>query len=170
MVTNDLKWEANTQYICAKAYKKIWTLRRMKKLDIEPLDILEVYMKEVRSILELAVPDWHSGLTLKQAADIERVQRVAVAIVLSDFKTGRCDIPYSMALETLGIESLDVRRSRLCKKFAKKTLKSRHADMFQLNPSQYPTRNKPSYASTSSNTKRFYDSPLNYLTRLLNDN
>ena len=170
MVTNDLKWEANTQYICAKAYKKIWTLRRMKKLDIEPLDILEVYMKEVRSILELAVPAWHSGLTLKQAADIERVQRVAVAIVLSDFKTGRCDIPYSMALETLGIESLDVRRSRLCKKFAKKTLKSRHADMFQLNPSQYPTRNKPSYASTSSNTKRFYDSPLNYLTRLLNDN
>ena len=71
MVTNDLKWEANTQYICAKAFKKIWILRRMKKLDIEPRDILEVYMKEVRSILELAVPAWHSGLTLKQEVDIE---------------------------------------------------------------------------------------------------
>ena len=87
MITSYLKWEANTQYICAKAFKKIWILRRMKKLDVEPLDILEVYMKEIRSILELAVPAWHSGLTVKQAADIERAQRVTVAIILSDYKT-----------------------------------------------------------------------------------
>jgi hypothetical protein len=120
-------------------------------------------MKEVRSILELAVPAWHSGLTLKQAADIERVQRVAVAIVLSDYKTGRCEMSYSMALETWAF-------NRLCRNFAKKTLKSRHSDMFQLNPTQYPTRNKPGFVSNSSNTKRFYDSPLNYLTMLLNEN
>ena len=169
MITSDLKWEANTQYICAKAFKKIWILRRMKKLDVEPLDILEVYMKEIRSILELAVPAWHSGLTVKQAADIERVQRVAVAIILSDYKTGKCEMSYSMALVTLDLEPLDMRRDKLCMNFAKKTLKSRHADMFQLNPNQHDTRNKPRFANSSSNTKRFYNSPLNYLTRVLND-
>ena len=50
----------------------------MKLLDVEPLVMLDVYLKEIRSILELAVPAWHSGLTQKQSADIERVQRVAV--------------------------------------------------------------------------------------------
>ena len=73
MITNDLKWERNTEFICKKAYRKIWILRRLKQLDIEPLYILEVYVKEIRSILELAVPAWHSGLTQKQSADIERI-------------------------------------------------------------------------------------------------
>ena len=26
ILTNDLKWSANTEYICKKAYKKMWTL------------------------------------------------------------------------------------------------------------------------------------------------
>ena len=34
MVTNDLKWNSNTMYICARAYKKMWILRRMKILEI----------------------------------------------------------------------------------------------------------------------------------------
>ena len=60
----------------------MWMLRRMKVLDVEPLSILDVYLKEIRSILELAVPAWHSGLTVKQAEDIERVQKVALKIIL----------------------------------------------------------------------------------------
>ena len=80
----------------------------MKKLNVEPLDMHEVYMKEIRYILELAVPAWHSWLTVKQAADIERVQRVAVAIILSDYKTGKCDMSYNMALVTLDLEPLDI--------------------------------------------------------------
>ena len=60
----------------------------MKKLDLEPLVILDVYIKEIRSVMELAVPAWHSGHTVKQSADIERVQRVAVH---SDCNTGKSD-------------------------------------------------------------------------------
>ena len=83
-------------------------------LDIEPLVMLEVYMKEIRSVLELAVPAWHSGLTLKQTADIERVQRVAVTIILSDCTTGTCEYSYEMALVILELEPLEVRRQKLC--------------------------------------------------------
>ena len=36
ILTSDLKWAANTEYVCKKAYKKMWTLRRMKKLDVNP--------------------------------------------------------------------------------------------------------------------------------------
>ena len=141
----------------------------MKKLDIEPLVILDVYLKEIRSVVELAVPAWHSGLTIKQSADIERVQRVAVNIILSDCNTGYCDLTYDMALVTLDIERLEFRRDSLCHTFAKKTLKSRHGDMFEKTGSNHNTRNKVEYREHKSRTKRCYKSPLNYLTRLLNE-
>ena len=168
VITADLKWSQNTEFICKRAYKKMWTLRRMKVLDIEPYVILDVYQKEIRSVLELAVPAWHSGLTQKQSSDIERVQRVAVSIILSDCNTGVSEYSYDMALVILNIEPLDVRREKLCKTFAKKTLKSRHSDMFSDNKNPHDTRNKPDYLQPHCNTKRFYNSPLNYLTRLLN--
>ena len=101
IITNDLKWAANTEYVCKKAYKKMWVLRRMKILDVDPLIICEVYTKEIRSLLELAVPAWHSGLTYKQSSDIERVQKVAVKIILSDCTTMKSDFTYEMALVVL---------------------------------------------------------------------
>ena len=79
----------------------MWCLRRMKSLDIESYVIVDVYLKEIRPVLELAVPAWHSGLTQRQSADIERVQRVAVTIILSDSKTGICNYSYNMALVLL---------------------------------------------------------------------
>ena len=51
MLTDDLKWAANCEYLCKKAYSKMWTLRRMKVLDIDPSVILDVYLKEIRSVL-----------------------------------------------------------------------------------------------------------------------
>ena len=168
IVTNDLKWSGNTDYICKKAYKKMWTLRRMKVLNVEPLVILDVYLKEIRSVLELAVPAWHSGLSKKNAADIERVQRVAVSVILSDCTTGKSDYTYDMALVTLNLEPLEVRRDKLCESFAKKTLKTKHSDMFKENSNPHNTRNKPEYHLPKCNTKRFFNSPQNYLTRLLN--
>ena len=72
------------------------------------------------------MPAWHSGLTLKQTADIERVQRVAVNIILSDSNTGLCEYSYNIVI--LDIEPLEARRLKLCQKFAKQTLKTRHAN------------------------------------------
>ena len=34
-------------------------------------ELYDVYQKEVRSVLEYAVPVWHSGLTQKQTSEIE---------------------------------------------------------------------------------------------------
>ena len=169
IVTDDLKWHTNTKYICAKANKKMWTLRRMKILDIEPYVILDVYLKEIKSVLELAVPAWHSGLTKKQSADIECVQKVAVNIILSDTNTGDCEFSYNMGLVILDLQPLEVRREKLCRTFANRTLKTRHANMFTSYNSVYSTRSKPNFFIPSCNTQRSYNSPLNYLTRILND-
>ena len=113
----------------------------MKILDVEPSILLEVYTKEIRSVLELA-------LTQKQSAALERVQKVAVSIILSD--------------------PLDVRRYNLCKRFAKRTVKSRHGDIFKTNPNQHFTRLRPQFSTNKCNTERFFNSPINFLTRILN--
>ena len=83
--------------------------------------MLDYYMKEVRVHLELAVPVWHSGLTLKLSADIERVQPLAVSILVSN------------ACAILGLKPLSIRRLELCERFAVKTAsdKSRHKDLFK---------------------------------------
>ena len=156
----------NTDYICKKGFKKIWMLRRMTFLDVEPLFILDVYLKEIRSIWELAVPAWHSGLTVKQAEDIERVQKVALKIILGEQKERKAS--YDMAMVILDIEPLHYRREKLCLSFAKKTLKSRHSEIFK--PTTQNTRNRPMFYEHNSNKTRCYNSPLNYLTRLLNLN
>ena len=61
----------------------------MKILYIEPLTTLDVYEKDICSVLELTLPAWHSGITIKQSLEIERVQKVAVNIILSNPVTGR---------------------------------------------------------------------------------
>ena len=117
------------------------------------------------TMLELAVPVWHNGLTIKLSADIERVQRVAVSIMLSN-------TPYDPACATLGLKPLSVRRLELCERFAACTAsdKSRHSELFQLEKTgQYYTRSDNiKYREHMCNKSRFFKSPLPFLTRLLN--
>ena len=165
ILTSDLRWESNTEYICKKAYKNMWVLRRLKNMKMDKSTILEYYQKEVRVHLELAVPVWHSGLTMKQSADIERVQRVAISIVL-----GLVDFDYKRACDSLALKPLYIRRVELCLKFARKTAdaKCRHSDLFKLQNSCYDTRLENYYTEHLTHTARFYKSPLPFLTRTLN--
>ena len=158
----NLKWAKNSAYICRKAYKNMWSLRRMKMLGMDSFTILDYYMKEVRVHLELAVPVWHSGLANKLSNDIERVQRVAVGIMLSD-------VPYTNACSTLGLKPLNVRRLELCERFAVSTAseKSRHKDLFQLVKNKRV--GKSEYMEHNCRKSRFYKSPLPFLTRVLNN-
>ena len=165
IVSDDLKWQKNTDYICQKARTRLWTLRRLKKLNFDVLHIVDVYIKEVRSLLELAVPVWHSGLTKLQSAQIERVQKTAVHIILGEDYTN-----YDVACTSLGVKQLECRRERLCIKFAKKDLKSQRT-MFTETKKTANTRAKlPKVKEIACRTNRFRNSALPYLTRLLNDN
>ena len=49
-------------------------LKRLKNLGAQEEQLIDVYIKQIRSVLELAVPVWHSSLTLANRSSIERVQ------------------------------------------------------------------------------------------------
>jgi hypothetical protein len=117
--------------------------------------------KESRSILELAVLVWHSGLTAKQTRDIERVQKTALIIIL-----GTNVMNYEVACTLLGIEPLAYRRETLCLNFAEKDVKK---DNSLFNKSEVNTRNKNLVIEPKCNTKRFRNSSIPYLSRLLNN-
>ena len=58
------------------------TLRRLRKIGFSDSFIIDVYTKEIRSILEYAVPIWHGALTVKDSDKIERVQKIVLKFLL----------------------------------------------------------------------------------------
>ena len=156
-------------FMCEKALKKVWLLRRLRTLKLETEIILDFYIKEVRSILEYGVAVWHSGLTNKMSDQIERIQKICVNIILCDTEW---NIPYFVGCTLLGIEPLCYRRTELCIKFIQKTsLNPVHVDLFSRNTFSIETRQeKLDYLDYNCRTQRYFKSPLCYLTRLLNLN
>ena len=116
-LTDDLTWHRNTLSLVRRAYAKIWMLRRLKVMGASRVAMLLIYYRHIRSILEFGVPAWNSALTEKEAAKIERVQRVAVKLI---FGFG---ISYRKILKNNNLERLVDRRERLCLNFARKAIK-----------------------------------------------
>ena len=128
-IRSDLKWTSNTANMVAKGYKRIWILRRLKKLGATEKELKDVYIKQIRIILEYAVPVWNSSITKIENTDIERVQKVALHVILGMNYTN-----YPLALEKLELETLEARREKLCMKFAIKSSKNiKHKNWFKLN-------------------------------------
>ena len=59
-------------------------LRNLRKLGASMAELVDVYTKQCRSIIELAVPVWTSGLTSNDIVALERVQKTACAIILGE--------------------------------------------------------------------------------------
>ena len=173
VVRSDLKWWDNTDYICQKGYSRLWLLRRLKCLGASVSELVDVYQKQVRSVLELAVPVWQPALTGKEKTQIERVQKCALHIIL-----GANYHSYTDALNQIGCESLEDRRVKLCEKFARKSSKhKKYQNWFCRNRNEGPKFNtransgkfKNQYIEVKTRTERFKKSPLPYLTELLNN-
>ena len=160
-----MKWVSNTNNMVKKANKKLWIVRRLKFLGATELDLVDIYIKQVRCQLELAVPAWHGAITLAERNDIERVQRSVAYIILGDNY-----LSYKDALKYLGLDSLMNRRDKLCLKFGRKAEKHKKFSKW-FKPAFYKrfTRQvKLKYCGVVSKHTRFEKSPLSFLTRMLN--
>ena len=163
-VTDDLKCDANTKYITAKGYSRLWMLRRLKALGASKKELVDCYLKLTRSILEYCSVVWQAGLTQANRADLEIVQKSACAIIL-----GKEYVGYQTALENLGLEKLEARRVSLSTKFAKKAFKSKkYSNWFVPDSNPLNTRRKVQHVKEAQcRTRRFQNSALPYLTKLL---
>ena len=71
---SDMKWTSNTEQIVKRASNKLWIIRGLKGLVAQTAELVDIFIKQCRSILELAVPAWHGAITLEERPDIERVK------------------------------------------------------------------------------------------------
>lgn len=74
-VTSDLSWRSNTSTMCKKGFSRLWMLRRLKPLCASVEELIDVYVKQIRCIVEFASPVWTAGLTLAEQSDIERIKK-----------------------------------------------------------------------------------------------
>ena len=166
IITQDLKWEKNTNFIIKRANMRLEILRRISNFGASLSDLKTIYISYIRSILEQNCTVWHSGLSAEDSENIERVQKTSLKIILKDaYKS------YENALQVLELESLFSRREILCYNFAKKCLKNpKMKHFFVLNDKkhQMETRKKEKYKVNHAKTDRFKKSSIIYMQRLLN--
>ena len=159
---SNMRWHANTANLCKNGYARLWMLRNLKKHGAGRADLLDVYMKQVRCALELAVPVWNAGISKAESDQLERVQKAAFHIIL-----GTHYVSYSEALVDLKMEKLCDRRVNICLAFAKKAQKQ---EKFRYWFKQSENSSQPTFTEVPYRTIRYKKSPLPYLTKLLNDN
>ena len=166
-LTTDLRWAANTKSIYDRAMSKMWLLRRMKALKLEPDIIVDYYLKEIRVLAEQGVAIWNGGLTKNQIRDLEKIQKVALKIILADGYN-----EYNRACAKFSINTLYERRLELCTNYAVKLFKSDCSrDFFTHATNGLETSQEPQLVvEQRCRTKGAYNAPHNYLARIGNKN
>ena len=165
-LTTDMKPEIHVNYILKIAYSRLWAISRLKSAGVNDDDILLFFNMKIRSVLEYSAPVFTSMLTAENIADIERVQKITMKVILVDRYSD-----YESACELLGTRSLQLRRCELSLSFALNCLKNPiHQHLFKQRKSTYYTLRKiKSFEEPFCRTERYKSSPLPFLTRLLND-
>ena len=169
-VRADLSWSSNTTAMCQAAYARLWMLRRLKPLGASESELMDVYDKQIRCMVEFCTPVWTPGLTKAEENQIERIQKAAFAIILDSRYTS-----YDKALAYFKRSTLSSKRTELNLKFAKKCLTSeKYQHWFCLNkPSDQLSKTRSidtnRLVPVEARTKGFLKSPIAYLTRLLNE-
>ena len=107
-----------------------------------------------------------TSLTQKNITDLERVQKAAVRLII-----GKPYESYSDTLKQLGIMRLSERREVICLKFAQSCLRLENFKrLFPMHVSKHDmgTRHRERYLISKSNGKRYSDSAIPKMLRLLN--
>ena len=165
-LTSNMKPRIHVQYILTIVNKRMWAMSKLKKAGVPDSDLKYFYVMKLRSVLESAAVVFHSMITIEDGQNIERIQKTAARIIMGDrYKS------YEHSLRFLDLESLQDRREKLCLSFALKSLKNvRFKHLFEPTPNvDYRFRNVKRFKEPQYDTSRYNNSPLVYLTRLLNN-
>ena len=138
-------------------------IRRLKNLGLNTRSLVKIFTTQIRSVLEYGSVTWHAMLTRNESKSIERVQKSALAIILS--QKYRC---YESALSLLSLQRLADRRVSMSAAFTAKTAKHPiHSSWFckSVTGKQVNTRSeKPEYKPVLARTQRLLNSAIPFMT------
>ena len=118
----------------------------------------------VRSKLEHSAVVWGSAITQEENDDLERIQKAAVKVISKNLYED-----YEKTLDFLNMKTLSKRRKDMSLKFAKNCLKNdKVKSFFPINELKRITRNPEKFKVNFAKTKRYGNSTIPTLQRLLN--
>jgi len=162
----DLGWGTHVSDITKKGGQRLYLLCRLRQFNVPVEDLVTVYTCFIRPVLEYAAPVWHPGLTNTQHKKIERIQRRATRIILGHTPS------YEQSCKALKLQSLYERREDLCLEFGKKLAKSNLYHTWlpctRGEVTGRKTRQTNKIDTIPARTKRYAQSPLPYIVKLLN--
>ena len=167
IITNDLSWNKNTDFIVKETNKRMRLLHRASKFTSNISDLKQIYMLQIRSKLDQSAVVWHSSLTKKNIQDLERIQKSAFKCIL-----GKRYVNYDDALNKLQLQSLGERRDAMamCLKFAKQCLKiEKMRDLFPRKVAHHEMakRNSEVFDFVKPKTSRYQLSAIPVMQRML---
>ena len=165
VVQANLKWDSHILQVVKKCNRKLYMLRSLKRFHIPLIDLVTVYSGYIRPVLEYGTPVFNGALTKKQESQLETIQKRACKIML-----GTSYSTYAEALVMCNIGTLLERRKKLCIDFAHSLEKNALVcNWLPQKPNiDHALRSKKKYEMFKCKTKRFQDSSIPYLIRLLN--
>jgi hypothetical protein len=110
-----MKTISNTEYICKRAYARMWILRRLKALGCPIPELMDVLRQQIISICEGNVAYWGPMITREESNMLERCLKTGLHIIYQEKY-----ITYFQVLKLANIQSLKSRRISLITSFSKK--------------------------------------------------
>ena len=161
IISSDLSWGPHVSYMLQKISKRYYIIFQLAKIGIAHHEIVMIYCAIIRSVLEYACAVWHSGLSIAQSNDIERVQKRCMRIIYPD-------LSYNDALFVAGLDKLCVRRENIVRKLFKEMQQPDHVlnNLIPLRPDcNIDTRDKYLYSLPAAKTRRYSTSFIPYCIR-----
>ena len=140
-------------------------LRQLSNFTRSRQDKLQIYKVYIRSVLEQSSVVWNSSLTKKNEREMERVQKVAVRLIMGE------DTKYEESLKILKLTSLKENRNLLSVKFAEKCLANKNTRSIftrNINPHQMKLRKTEHFKIKHARTERMKKSAIINMTKQLN--
>ena len=165
VINDNLTWHENTAIVVQKAYKRMIILHNLFNFNLPIIELINIYILYIRSLVEQSAVVWNSSITLEECLEIERVQKVALRLIMRENY-----VSYANALCITGLPTLKERRDHLCTKFAENCAKSeKSSHMFPLNSGNiFNTRNHETFFVAPARTKRYANSAIPSMQRGLN--
>ena len=159
-----IKWDEYILKCVKQAYSNMWILKRLVEKGVPRGDLLMTYQSRIRTHMERNVPLWHFTINKQLVKTIEKVQKACIFLILGKSATSS----YSNNLALLNLETMSDRRDKLCKNFAKKSIRHPvHNKMYTWRKGNQ-TRAKPKVIIPYAKTKRYDTSSIPSLSRIIN--
>ena len=127
-ISNDLKWNSHVEQAIKKANKRLYFLVQLRRAGVGAESLIKFYCTVIRPVLEYGAQVFNHKLQDYLCEDLERVQKRALSIIAPD-------LPYQLCLDSFELESLSVRREKLCCKLFNEI--SEHHNLHSLLPPRH---------------------------------